>query len=174
MDLKELGQRLRKLRLDKHPDKSLVEFEDLSGVSRGSIQKIENGDMPFGPGVVTIEKWLIACGTSLREFFGAPSSADFKDLPFKFLPQDTPWHQMLSDILEIRDPDLSLGIYINLREISRTAREIKLQRTTEEKPADSRQANGDGRPKRHPKVRTPKTKRMLRHKHTSGQEQTGT
>jgi transcriptional regulator with XRE-family HTH domain len=171
MDLKELGQRLKKLRTDCHPGKSLVEFEILSGVSRGSILKIENGTMEFGPGIVTIDKWLKSCKTSLRDFFGAPSSADFENLPFVFQPQDTPFHQWLSDILVDRTDDLCNTTYVFLRELSRAARE-HMQAKLAEQAAAARPESAIRRPRRthRPKI----GKRPLSRKSGTGHEQTGT
>jgi len=180
MDLKQFGFRLKKLRLDHHREKTHIEFEAISGVSRGSIDKIEQGTMKFGPGIVTIERWLKACGTNLREFFGATSSADIKDLPFQFQPQDTEFHQMLADILKARDRQLSEGIYVNLRAISREAREKMLAEkeavlpgSTTARASPHPPNGGEKHQGRVSRPRRPKARRILRRKNEP-EEKTGT
>ncbi len=102
MDLKLLGRRLQKLRIEKFGSKSVAQFEEKSGVSRGSVYAIERGIGKDGPAVNTVEKWLKACDKSLADFFGSPQREDFT-LPFDYDPDYLEQFRDLSAIVNSGD-----------------------------------------------------------------------
>ncbi len=104
MDLKVLGRRLQKLRIQKFGSKSVAQFEEQSGVSRGSVYAIERGIGKDGPALNTVEKWLKACDSSLADFFGAPQREDF-NLPFDYDPDYLELYRDLSTLAHSGDVD---------------------------------------------------------------------
>jgi transcriptional regulator with XRE-family HTH domain len=61
---KEVGELLHVIRKQKYG--TLRQFEQASGVSRGTVGPIEKGESY--PALDTLNKWVSACGISLSEF----------------------------------------------------------------------------------------------------------
>lgn len=105
---KEIGKKLRRLRLEKFGN-HIRAFERQSGVSRGSIPRIESGDS--FPMLDALAKWLGACRVTFAHFF-----EEFEELKEPIVPEagyqhtHKRYHDELEFVLKVVSPSESATV----------------------------------------------------------------
>lgn len=128
LDQKELGKKLKRLRRRQFGD-SIREFEDKSGVSRGSTPGIESG--ANWPRLDVLEKWLKACGATFAEFF----DEDIPGRPYPYAKRFKELHDEFETVLETIGPETSVAVGALHLEFERVA---AVRAAEQKKPQEGR------------------------------------
>lgn len=127
MDQKSVCEALKVLRASKPGLSNYARFTKASGIHRPTVERTEDGSSL--PSILTIKKWVEACGLTLAQFFAQfqeqpAADPSFTNIQVKQSHKEL--HRKLEDILNGDDKDAALWISGNLtvfhRDLGRKSR----------------------------------------------------
>jgi hypothetical protein len=115
------GERLKRLRRLHFSDDDAGEFRRLAKIAHTQFTSVEGGSAFLA--VDALERWLTVCGTTLSNWFSDWESDEGRTRrKVKIVPGKEHLYEMLTTILESRNPRRIHGITVNLEDISAAAK----------------------------------------------------